>query len=65
MRYALERMRRENIEKSYRYYITDALYELPRNNAMGIRWRELFTPKPEIDADKIINSLADALGGEE
>ena len=53
------------MNEAYRSYVADSLRAIPQGAYIRTRWVEIFAPKPEIDADAIIENLVDKLGGEE
>lgn len=70
MRYCFARYRKEQLDKTYRIYITDALKVITENasrfnggNYMKIRFADIVNPKPEETrtADEIITNITDKL----
>lgn len=70
LRYCFARQGKEQIDKAYRIYVTDALKAISENTAkfaggsyMKIRYAEVINPKPEETrtADEIITNITDKL----
>lgn len=71
MQYIINRFKKEQDEKTYRIYITEALKAIGEGKCMSISYRELIeTPvnEPQRTSDDIISSICadlDKLGEEE
>ncbi|MDE7398968.1 MAG: hypothetical protein K2N06_05505 [Oscillospiraceae bacterium] len=70
MRYCIARFQKNNLDMTYRVYVTDALKLIAENTSkyaggsyMKIRFTDIINPKPEETrtADEIITSITDKL----
>lgn len=70
MRYCIAKFRKDNLDTTYRIYVTDALKIIAENTSkyaggsyMKIRFSEIINPKPEETrtADEIITGITDKL----
>ena len=68
VRYSFARKKRENIEMSYRVYVTDMLRNIPQMTYLSVSWADMigWGKGGEVDrrtANQIVDDVITAIGG--
>lgn len=62
--YAAAEFERERLDRAFRSYVADSLHFMPQGQYVAARFGELVEPRPEIDAEAIVENVLARLGGD-